>query len=80
MLTVIPSHAFVVLLAQNLNSDDQDVVLKALKRMSESRLRKDGLKALSLLLVEGNSKVVGAVSAQLRTLSENPGFRERVST
>ncbi|XP_060110417.1 rho family-interacting cell polarization regulator 1 isoform X1 [Heteronotia binoei] len=66
-----------VLLAQNLNSDDQDVVLKALKRMPESRLRKDGLKALSLLLVEGNSKVVGAVSAQLRTLSENPGFRER---
>ncbi|XP_015262581.1 PREDICTED: protein FAM65A [Gekko japonicus] len=66
-----------VLLAQNLNSDDQDVVLKALKRMPENRLRKDGLKALSLLLVEGNSKVVGAVSAQLRTLSENPGFRER---
>ncbi|XP_061450434.1 rho family-interacting cell polarization regulator 1 isoform X2 [Rhineura floridana] len=66
-----------VLLAQNLNSDDQDVVLKALKRVPESRLRKDGLKALSLLLVEGNSKVVGAVSAQLRNLSENPGFRER---
>uniref|UniRef100_A0A803TYZ0 RHO family interacting cell polarization regulator 1 n=1 Tax=Anolis carolinensis TaxID=28377 RepID=A0A803TYZ0_ANOCA len=66
-----------VLLAQNLNSDDQDVVLKALKRVPESRLRKDGLKALSLLLVEGNSKVVGAVSAQLRSLSENPGFRER---
>ncbi|XP_042293575.1 rho family-interacting cell polarization regulator 1 isoform X1 [Sceloporus undulatus] len=66
-----------VLLAQNLNSDDQDVVLKALKRVPESRLRKDGMKALSLLLVEGNSKVVGAVSAQLRSLSENPGFRER---
>ncbi|XP_053255733.1 rho family-interacting cell polarization regulator 1 isoform X3 [Podarcis raffonei] len=66
-----------VLLAQNLNSDDQDVVLKALKRVPESRLRKDGLKALSLLLIEGNSKVVGAVSAQLRNLSENPGFRER---
>ncbi|XP_053126688.1 rho family-interacting cell polarization regulator 1 isoform X2 [Hemicordylus capensis] len=66
-----------VLLAQNLNSDDQDVVLKALKRVPESRLRKDGLKTLSLLLVEGNSKVVGAVSAQLRSLSENPGFRER---
>ncbi|KAH0619574.1 hypothetical protein JD844_000296 [Phrynosoma platyrhinos] len=46
-----------VLLAQNLNSDDQDVVLKALKRVPESRLRKDGMKALSLLLVEGNSKV-----------------------
>uniref|UniRef100_A0A8C5RPP3 RHO family interacting cell polarization regulator 1 n=1 Tax=Laticauda laticaudata TaxID=8630 RepID=A0A8C5RPP3_LATLA len=66
-----------VLLAQNLNSDDQDVVLKALKRVPESRLRKDGLKALSLLLVEGNTKVIGAVTAQLRNLSENPSFRER---
>ncbi|XP_066492886.1 rho family-interacting cell polarization regulator 1 isoform X2 [Tiliqua scincoides] len=66
-----------VLLAQNLNSDDQDVVLRALKRVPESRLHRDGLKAMSLLLVEGNSKVVGAVSAQLRSLSENPSFRER---
>ncbi|XP_015673024.1 rho family-interacting cell polarization regulator 1 [Protobothrops mucrosquamatus] len=66
-----------VLLAQNLNSDDQDVVLKALKRVPESRLHKDGLKALSLLLVEGNTKVIGAVTAQLRNLSENPSFRER---
>lgn len=66
------------LLAQNLNSDDQDVVLRALKRMPESRLKKEGLKALSLLLVEGNSKVVSAVSAQLRSLAENPRFRQRV--
>ncbi|KAG6921128.1 rho family-interacting cell polarization regulator 1-like, partial [Chelydra serpentina] len=66
-----------VLLAQNLNSDDQDVVLKALKRVPESRLRKDGLKAMSSLLIEGNSKVVSAVSAQLRSLAENPRFRER---
>uniref|UniRef100_A0A8C8SQ29 RHO family interacting cell polarization regulator 1 n=1 Tax=Pelusios castaneus TaxID=367368 RepID=A0A8C8SQ29_9SAUR len=66
-----------VLLAQNLNSDDQDVVLKALRRVPESRLQKDGLKAMSLLLVEGNSKVVNAVSAQLRSLAENPRFRER---
>lgn len=68
-----------VLLAQNLNSDDQDVVLKALKRVPESRLKKDGLKAMSSLLIEGNSKVVSAVSAQLRSLAENPRFRERVS-
>lgn len=66
------------LLAQNLNSDDQDVVLRALKRMPEGRLKKEGLKALSLLLVEGNSKVVSAVSAQLRSLAENPRFRQRV--
>lgn len=66
------------LLAQNLNSDDQDVVLRALKRVPEGRLKKEGLKALSLLLVEGNSKVVSAVSAQLRSLAENPRFRQRV--
>ncbi|XP_067390505.1 rho family-interacting cell polarization regulator 1 isoform X2 [Emydura macquarii macquarii] len=66
-----------VLLAQNLNSDDQDVVLKALRRVPENRLKKDGLKAMSSLLVEGNSKVAGAVSAQLRSLAENPRFRER---
>uniref|UniRef100_A0A8C3GYP6 RHO family interacting cell polarization regulator 1 n=1 Tax=Corvus moneduloides TaxID=1196302 RepID=A0A8C3GYP6_CORMO len=65
------------LLAQNLNSDDQDVVLRALKRVPEGRLKKEGLKALSLLLVEGNSKVVSAVSAQLRSLAENPRFRQR---
>ncbi|XP_044275781.1 rho family-interacting cell polarization regulator 1 isoform X2 [Varanus komodoensis] len=66
-----------VLLARNLNSDDQDVVLKALKRIPENRLGRDGLNTLSLLLIEGNSKVVGAVSTQLRNLSENPIFRER---
>ncbi|XP_074865243.1 rho family-interacting cell polarization regulator 1 isoform X2 [Carettochelys insculpta] len=66
-----------VQLAQNLNSDDQDVVLKALRRVPESRLKKDGLKAMSSLLVEGNSKVVSAVSTQLRSLAENPRFRER---
>lgn len=67
-----------VMLAQNLNSDDQDVVLRALKRMPEGRLKKEGLKALSLLIVEGNSKVVSAVSAHLRSLAENPHFRQRV--
>lgn len=66
------------LLAQNLNSDEQDVVLRALKRVPEGRLKKEGLKALSLLLVEGNSKVVSAVSAQLRSLAESPRFRQRV--
>ncbi|NXP76255.1 RIPR1 regulator, partial [Ramphastos sulfuratus] len=65
------------LLAQNLNSDEQDVVLRALKRVPEGRLKKEGLKALSLLLVEGNSKVVSAVSAQLRSLGESPRFRQR---
>ncbi|XP_075796778.1 rho family-interacting cell polarization regulator 1 isoform X2 [Pelodiscus sinensis] len=75
--TYVMELAEEVLLAQNLNSDDQDVVLKALKRLPEGRLKKDGLKAMSSLLVEGNSKVVGAVSAQLRSLAENPRFRKR---
>uniref|UniRef100_A0A672TH28 FAM65 N-terminal domain-containing protein n=1 Tax=Strigops habroptila TaxID=2489341 RepID=A0A672TH28_STRHB len=66
-----------VLLVQNLNSDDQDVVLRALKHMPKGRLKKEGLKALSLLLMEGNSKVVSTVSAQLCSLAENPCFRQR---
>ncbi|KAM9183066.1 rho family-interacting cell polarization regulator 1 isoform 2-T2 [Mergus octosetaceus] len=75
--TYVMELAEEVLLAQNLNSDDQDVVLRALKRVPEGRLKKEGLKALSLLLVEGNSKVVSAVSAQIRSLAENPRFRQR---
>ena len=68
-----------MLLVQNLNSDDQAVVLKALRLAPEGRLRKDGLRALSSLLVHGNNKVMAAVSTQLRSLSLGPVFRERVS-
>lgn len=67
-----------VLLVQNLNSDDQAVVLKALRLAPEGRLRRDGLRALSSLLVHGNNKVMAAVSTQLRSLSLGPAFRERV--
>ncbi|XP_060248056.1 rho family-interacting cell polarization regulator 1 isoform X2 [Meriones unguiculatus] len=66
-----------VLLVQNLNSDDQAVVLKALRLAPEGRLRRDGLRALSSLLVHGNNKVMAAVSTQLRSLSLGPIFRER---
>ncbi|XP_023374681.1 rho family-interacting cell polarization regulator 1 isoform X2 [Otolemur garnettii] len=66
-----------VLLVQNLNSDDQAVVLKALRLAPEGRLRRDGLRALSSLLVHGNNKVMAAVSTQLRSLSLGPTFRER---
>ncbi|XP_061223928.1 rho family-interacting cell polarization regulator 1-like [Neopsephotus bourkii] len=62
------------LLVQNLNSDDQDMVSCALKHMPEGHLKKEGLKALSLLLVEGNSKVVIIVLAQLCSLTESPLF------
>ncbi|XP_054435298.1 rho family-interacting cell polarization regulator 1 isoform X3 [Pteronotus mesoamericanus] len=66
-----------VLLVQNLNSDDQAIVLKALRLAPEGRLRRDGLRALSSLLVHGNNKVMAAVSTQLRSLSLGPDFRER---
>ncbi|XP_063467798.1 rho family-interacting cell polarization regulator 1 isoform X10 [Symphalangus syndactylus] len=66
-----------VLLVRHLNSDDQAVVLKALRLAPEGRLRRDGLRALSSLLVHGNNKVMAAVSTQLRSLSLGPAFRER---
>ncbi|XP_051702897.1 rho family-interacting cell polarization regulator 1 isoform X2 [Oryctolagus cuniculus] len=66
-----------VLLVRNLNSDDQAVVLKALRLAPEGRLRRDGLRALSSLLVHGNNKVMAAVSTQLRSLSLGPAFRKR---
>nr|XP_033797864.1 rho family-interacting cell polarization regulator 1 isoform X2 [Geotrypetes seraphini] len=66
-----------VIFIQNLNSDDQDVVLKALKRVPDSRVQREGLKTLSLLLTNGNSKVIAAVSSLLRSFSENQKFRER---
>lgn len=76
---IVPSPLLLsVLLVQSLNSDDQAVVLKALRLAPEGRLRRDGLRALSSLLVHGNNKVMAAVSTQLRSLSLGPDFRERV--
>ncbi|XP_045149711.1 rho family-interacting cell polarization regulator 1 isoform X2 [Echinops telfairi] len=66
-----------VLLVRNLNSDDQAVVLKALRLAPEGRLQAAGLRALSSLLVHGNNKVMAAVSTQLRSLALGPAFRER---
>lgn len=66
-----------VLFVRNLNSDDQDVVLKALKGVPESRIQREGLKALSMLLTNGNSKVIAAVSALLKSYTDNLKFRER---
>uniref|UniRef100_A0A8C5PVH5 FAM65 N-terminal domain-containing protein n=1 Tax=Leptobrachium leishanense TaxID=445787 RepID=A0A8C5PVH5_9ANUR len=66
-----------VLFLQNLNSDDQNVVLKALKRVHEHGVQKEGFKTLSLLLTNGNSRVITAVTALLRNLSENQKFREQ---
>ncbi|XP_056383262.1 rho family-interacting cell polarization regulator 1 isoform X2 [Hyla sarda] len=66
-----------VLFVQKLNSDDQNVVIKALKRVSESSIQKEGFKTLSLLLTNGNSRVIAATSSLLRSFSEQQQFRER---
>ncbi|XP_012586065.1 PREDICTED: protein FAM65A isoform X2 [Condylura cristata] len=77
MEAYVTESAEEVLLVRNLNSDDQAIVLKALRLAPEGRLRRDGLQALSSLLVHGNNKVMAAVSTQLRSLSLGPAFRER---
>ncbi|KAG9475386.1 rho family-interacting cell polarization regulator 1 isoform X2 [Eleutherodactylus coqui] len=66
-----------VLFVQKLNSDDQNVVLKALKRVCESSIQKEGFRTLSLLLTNGNSRVIAAASSLLRSFSEQQTFRER---
>ncbi|KAG8437799.1 hypothetical protein GDO86_008490 [Hymenochirus boettgeri] len=66
-----------VLFVQHLNADDQNVVLKALKCAPENYVQREGFKALSLLLTNGNSKVIAALTSLLRGLSEQPKIRER---
>ncbi|XP_072279074.1 rho family-interacting cell polarization regulator 1 isoform X2 [Pyxicephalus adspersus] len=66
-----------VLFVQNLNSDDQNVVLKTLKRVPESYMQKEGFKTLSILLTNGNSRVTTAVSSFLRAFSEKQQCREK---
>ncbi|XP_074142548.1 rho family-interacting cell polarization regulator 1 isoform X2 [Sminthopsis crassicaudata] len=66
-----------VLLVKNLNSDDQAVVLRALRLAPEGRLHRDGLRALSSLLIHGNSKVMAAVTTQLRSLALGSDFRKK---
>ncbi|XP_020844997.1 LOW QUALITY PROTEIN: rho family-interacting cell polarization regulator 1 [Phascolarctos cinereus] len=66
-----------VLIVKNLNSDDQAVVLRALRLAPEGRLHRDGLRALSSLLIHGNSKVMAAVSTQLRSLALGSDFRKK---
>ncbi|XP_038628137.1 rho family-interacting cell polarization regulator 1 isoform X1 [Tachyglossus aculeatus] len=66
-----------VVLVRNLLSDDQAVVLRALQRAPEQQLQREGLRALSSLLVHGNGRVIGAVSNQLRSLALGPIFRHR---
>lgn len=67
-----------VSLIQCLQSGDQDTVLKTLKRVPETQLQKEGLRALSLLLLDKRIKVSNAASALLRSLADSPRSRERV--
>ncbi|XP_069596147.1 rho family-interacting cell polarization regulator 1 isoform X2 [Ranitomeya imitator] len=75
--TLISDLSKEVLFVQRLNSDDQNVVLKALKKVSESSIQKEGFKTLSLLLTNGNSRVIAATSALLRSFCEQQPFKER---
>ncbi|XP_053305318.1 rho family-interacting cell polarization regulator 1 isoform X2 [Spea bombifrons] len=73
----IQELAYEELFIQNVNSDDQTVVLKALKRVSESIIQKKGFKTLSLLLTNGSIRVIAAITSLLRGFSEHQKFRER---
>ncbi|MGH0132395.1 UNVERIFIED_CONTAM: hypothetical protein FKN15_049221 [Acipenser sinensis] len=75
--TYITELAEQVSLIQSLQSGDQDTVLKTLKRVPETQLQKEGLRALSLLLLDKRIKVSNAASALLRSLADSPRSRER---
>ncbi|XP_073514410.1 rho family-interacting cell polarization regulator 1 isoform X2 [Phyllobates terribilis] len=75
--TLISDLSKEVLFVQKLDSDDQNVVLKALKKVSESSIQKEGFKTLSLLLTNGNSRVIAAASSLLRSFCEQQPFKER---
>ncbi|XP_039618964.1 rho family-interacting cell polarization regulator 1 isoform X3 [Polypterus senegalus] len=66
-----------VSLIQNLQSEDQDIVLKALKRTPQTRLQKDTIRAVSLLLLDDRTKVTSGATALLKSLAENPRLREK---
>uniref|UniRef100_A0A8C4S7K0 RHO family interacting cell polarization regulator 1 n=2 Tax=Erpetoichthys calabaricus TaxID=27687 RepID=A0A8C4S7K0_ERPCA len=66
-----------VSLIQNLQSKDQDIVLKALKRTPQTRLQKDTIRAVSLLLLDDRTKVTSGATALLKSLAENPRLREK---
>ncbi|XP_041124129.1 rho family-interacting cell polarization regulator 1-like isoform X2 [Polyodon spathula] len=75
--TYITELAEQVSLIQSLQSGDQDAVLKTLKRVPETQLQKEGLRAISLLLLDKRIKVSNAALALLRSLADSPKSRER---
>uniref|UniRef100_A0A4W4HB70 FAM65 N-terminal domain-containing protein n=1 Tax=Electrophorus electricus TaxID=8005 RepID=A0A4W4HB70_ELEEL len=66
-----------VWLVQCLQSGDQDVCLKALKRPPEGALKREGLRAVSLLLGDSRGKLCGGAGSLLRSLADQPRHRER---
>ncbi|XP_030621726.1 rho family-interacting cell polarization regulator 1 isoform X2 [Chanos chanos] len=66
-----------VWLVQSLQSGDQDVLVKVLKKPPECSLKREGLRAVSLLLRDPRGKVCSAASSLLRSLADQPRHRER---
>ncbi|XP_037396001.1 rho family-interacting cell polarization regulator 1 isoform X5 [Pygocentrus nattereri] len=66
-----------VWLVECLQSGEQDVLLRALKRPPECSLKREGLQAISLLLRDPRGKVCSSASSLLRSLAEQPRHRER---
>ncbi|KAI1889992.1 hypothetical protein AGOR_G00168620 [Albula goreensis] len=66
-----------VWLVQCLQTGDQDTLLKTLKRPPEASLKREGLRAISLLLTDPRAKVCAASSSLLRSLADQPRHRER---
>uniref|UniRef100_A0A9J7X055 RHO family interacting cell polarization regulator 1 n=1 Tax=Cyprinus carpio carpio TaxID=630221 RepID=A0A9J7X055_CYPCA len=75
--THIPELAEEVLLVQCLQSGDQDVLVKSLKKPPECSLKREGLRAVSLLLRDPRGKVCSAASSLLRSLADQTRHRER---
>ncbi|XP_063053502.1 rho family-interacting cell polarization regulator 1 [Engraulis encrasicolus] len=66
-----------VWLVHCLGSGEQDVLLRALKRPPEASLKREGLRAVSLLLRDPRGKVHSSASSLLRSLAEQTRHRER---
>uniref|UniRef100_A0A673WV44 RHO family interacting cell polarization regulator 1 n=1 Tax=Salmo trutta TaxID=8032 RepID=A0A673WV44_SALTR len=75
--THITELAEEVWLVQSLQSGDQEVLVKALKRPPENSLKREGMHAVSLLLRDPRGKVSASASSLLRSLANQPRHRER---
>ncbi|XP_043120380.1 rho family-interacting cell polarization regulator 1 isoform X4 [Puntigrus tetrazona] len=75
--THIPELAEEVWLVQCLQSGDQDVLVKSLKKPPECSLKREGLRAVSLLLRDPRGRVCSAASSLLRSLADQTRHRER---